>query len=152
MILHLVLGMYGVTLHSTFAVAISLLEFPVNFFHCQAESLDYMYTFEALCVLGELKKALCVLVDLKMYIDNYMHLLIIIAAKKSNQKSFQNLPNWFPNRSTRLSERVLGVSWEVSGRVWGPGWLQDGFKVPKVKVLTPCWRPSWRPKSIKNRF
>ena len=64
----------------------------------------------------------------------------------------ENRPKCVPNRSTRLSERVLGVSWGASGGAWGPSRLQDGFKTPKVKVLTPSWRPSWRPKSIKNRI
>ena len=71
---------------------------------------------------------------------------------KSIQKSFENRPKCVPNRSTRLSERVLGVSWGASGGAWGPSRLQDGFKTPKVKVLTLSWRPSWRPKSIKNRL
>ena len=66
----------------------------------------------------------------------------------SIQKSFENRPKCVPNRSTRLLERVLGVSWEASGGVWGPSRLQDGFKTPKVKVLTLSWRPSWRPKEL----
>ena len=66
----------------------------------------------------------------------------------SIQKSFENRPKCVPNRSTRLLERVLGVSWGSSGGAWGPDRLQDGFKTPKVKVLTLSWRPSWRPKEL----
>ena len=101
-----------------------------------------MYTYTHMCIY------------IYIYISNALRAnpATALAAKKSSQKSCQNPPKWLPNRSTRLSERVLGASWEASGRVWGPTWPQDGFKAPKVKVLTPSWRPSWRPKSIKNRF
>ena len=68
---------------------------------------------------------------------------------KSIQKSFQNRRKCGPNRSTRLSETVLGASWGASGGAWRPRRLQDGFKTPKVKVLTPSWGACWGPKSTK---
>ena len=67
-------------------------------------------------------------------------------------KSFKNRPKCLPNRSILVSERALEVSWEASGGAWRPSRLQDGFKTPKVKVLTLSWRPCWTPKSIKNRI
>ena len=64
----------------------------------------------------------------------------------------ENRPKCGPNRLIlALGEGlggILGVLWECLG----PDRLQDGFKTPKVKVLTLSWRPSWRPKPIKNRI
>ena len=87
-----------------------------------------------------------------IYISNALRAIpaTALAAKKSNLKSCQNCPKWFSNLSMRLLEMVLGTSWEASGRGWGSIWFQDGFKIPKVKVLN--FSPFWKPKSIKNRF
>ena len=64
----------------------------------------------------------------------------------------ENRPKCVPNRFILALGEGLGGILGASGGAWGPSRLQDGFKTPKVKVLTLSWRPSWRPKSIKNRI